>query len=173
MKSLGLAWQFIRLKYKSRATKNLITQFLMTLVVAGLIILPAQRALGTITVSDITNASNVTGLDDDDEEALVIFGGSAGDAGAGTGTGSCAEKVETSTCNNCGETFTACNERRIHDNLLLQIELSSDSKTGDVIIADSDGDTQITGELNAPNVTSGSDTALLSVRWSSICCKRE
>ena len=138
-----------------------------TLVFIGLLSFSIP-AFSTIEIVDIDNASNITGLDDD-EEALVVFGGTAGDAGAGTGEGSCAEKVNTSTCNNCSETYTACNERRIHDNLILRIDIKSDSATGDAIITDSDGDTEITGELNSPQITGPADSAELAVTWSSVC----
>ncbi len=127
----------------------------------------------TVTVSDVDGASATLGVNSaDDEDSVIIFGGTAGD----DDVGGCVDKDNNNTCNNCIDgtlagtvrDMNACNRTRIYDGLILDIRLSSDSKTGDVIITSSDGTTKLTS-VNNPFLSSAGNSVTLSIRWLTIC----
>ncbi len=128
-------------------------------------------ASATITFSEISGASNVV----TDSTTTTIFGGAAG---ALVGS-SCTTGLSTSsTCDNCvnigdstpDNNLIACNNTRIHPNLILTFNFKSDAADGVPLITknDSDGSSIIAQVTSNPSIAKSAN-ANLQVRWSELC----
>ncbi len=131
--------------------------------------LPSAEA--TITIQNITGASNQRFRTTQDDPTTVvtptIYGGTGGS------TGSCPSPNEL--CDTCADltppTYAVCNERRIQPGLDLRIEFSSDSipagETGFAALLRPGADNT---EIRVENVNiSSGQIATLTVPWSRIC----
>lgn len=88
----------------------------------------------------------------------VIFGGTAGPE--------CTGATSSETCNNCSTADTACNPKRIYNNLMLTITFKSDTKSGYPMMTKSDGTTLIDSE--SQSINAGTEISY-QVRWGDIC----
>lgn len=87
------------------------------------LLLCSAPASADIIVQSITNASRTKNFNPNSttNTSIQVFGG----LGGGATQGACATKNNSSTCNSCDGTATACNENRVHDDLPLTFRISS------------------------------------------------
>lgn len=132
-----------------------------------ILILFAGHSYATIELISVEGASNFIGIGSNkkDGDSATIFGGTAG---------TCASTSSDSTCDSCANTSnfeTACNQKRVHGDLVLKIKFKSDEVDGVPEIGDSSGnDASIT--LDSSNTTgnlSKNNEHTVAVLWSSLC----
>lgn len=132
------------------------------------------EANAALTISSVQRASNADGVG---SASVTIFGGVAGDVAR------CDTTSSTETCNTCrfldgtdtipdaGNNLSqACNNRRIHPNLLLQISMSSDATDGRPVVTDADGQNAIT-LASAPSSVAKGSTATIELTWENVCSR--
>ncbi|GEM_PF-2153532 len=138
-----------------------------------LLIMPTA-AHAALTISSVQRASNADGVG---SASVTIYGGVAGDVAR------CDTTSSTETCNTCrfidgtdtipdaGNNLSqACNNRRIHPNLLLQISMSSDATDGRPVVTDADGQNAIT-LASAPSSVAKGSTATIELTWENVCSR--
>lgn len=131
-------------------------------------------ASAALTISSVQRASNADGVG---SASVTIFGGVAG------AISRCDTTSSTETCDTCrfisgtdtipdgGNNLSqACNNRRIHPNLLLQISMSSDATDGRPVVTDSDGQNPIT-LASSPNSVAKGSTATIEITWENVCSR--
>ncbi len=131
-------------------------------------------AHAALTISSVQRASNADGVG---SASVTIYGGVAGDVSR------CDTTSSTETCNTCrfidgtdtipdaGNNLSqACNNRRIHPNLLLQISMSSDASDGRPVVTDADGQNAIT-LASAPSSVAKGSTATIELTWENVCSR--
>jgi hypothetical protein len=95
----------------------------------------------------------------------IIYGGVGGDEA------NCNEEDEEGRCNTCNDltTFEVCNEKRIYDNLVLEIYLRSDrdNSAGEAFVEDNEGN-RLTLVDSTGRLSSGA-THRVGLQWSEIC----
>lgn len=119
-------------------------------------LLATEDLLAAIKITRVTGASNY--VEKKDNPQPIIYGGMVGD--------DCSNEADSEfdTCNNCEEDAVACNPVRIYPGLVLRIEFTSDSASGDAVIR---ADDNINGN-HTTNVSKGS-TARVEVTWGDLC----
>lgn len=144
------------------------TPFLYSLglVTACLLSSPAfaQIQINSITSSRVGNYEIA-----ENQLSATVWGGLAGGL-----VGECASPSTTSTCNNCAADDTACNDKRIHENLVFQVSITV---TGDIsgtvqvgfIDGSAFGDT-ISFNSSAGTLSKG-QSATVTFDWGQICTK--
>jgi hypothetical protein len=138
-----------------------------------LLILPTA-AHAALTISSVQRASNADGVG---SASVTVYGGVAGDVAR------CDTTSSTETCNTCrfldgtdtipdaGNNLSqACNNRRIHPNLLLQISMSSDATDGRPVVTDADGQNAI-NLASAPSSVAKGGTATIELTWENVCSR--
>ncbi len=164
------------------------SQALITCAFSFVLLASANFAHATITlqsvdesrvsaVRGVTNSSDSETNPGDDTTVTtvpIIYGGVAGNSGAGT----CANPSSTSTCDNCVLTDTtatgdnrllACNNRRVHSALQIRLTIKSDTiDLGRPMMADTSGTTETPLSVTSSDVAKGNDGEII-VTWSEIC----
>ena len=118
-----------------------------------LTLLVSSLSYGAVSVTNISGYSEI----DRNSKVLNIFGGIVGSDSSCSGTG---------TCNNCDSTPTACNEVRVYDNTELNLDITSDSTSGTVLIRYEKEDETLAD--TGRDVARGT-VAHRTIRWSRIC----
>ncbi|HVK61335.1 MAG TPA: CFI-box-CTERM domain-containing protein [Bdellovibrionales bacterium] len=121
----------------------------------------AYSAIKTTATTDTTTGTPTTGT-------TTVYGGIAGDES------DCDTTSATAPCNTCKGALAVCNRRRIHSDLRLQIQVSSDTGTGPAMIAflasGDTGDADPIEEAEAsPTNPSAGQTSTITVTWGELC----
>lgn len=132
----------------------------MKILIFSFLFFVSLNVQAAVTVSSITNASNEIDLSPEDGKLIKIYAGVAGSSGACSG--------QSTTVDSCSVLANrdACNYKTTCSSTNLQITLTSDSKSGTVVLVDADN-TQISIN-NGSSYTSGSSRTI-NVNWSAIC----
>jgi hypothetical protein len=138
----------------------------------SLLLIGSTSATADITINSITGYSNIQNFPVALNPNIIILGGFAGDPEDSNGN-ACSSLDGFSTCNNCGISFTACNEKRAYDELQLRIQFTSSTIYGVPRIATQKGLAQLSNispdYISVNNTTAAGQQVTLGVRWKTIC----
>lgn len=145
--------------HKRRNLKRCISLFLYIIISSF-----TFKSFAGLSISSVSGASaieQVLDVDSDETGIISVYGGMAGP--------DCADPQSDETCNNCSETnFIACNEKRIHGDLLLKVSIATDSEaiSGTIIVSKKNDNNLI---LDTQIDIGPNQTAAIDIPWSSIC----
>lgn len=138
-----------------------------------LILISSQAAFGQIEVLSINQAySSATGrlvgdVTNITTTTTTLLGGTSGDCGG--------SEEATAVCNSCATTAGACNARRIHDNLQIQVTFSYPSgEQGAIMVAtdvdDGTGGTQTELDtVSTSGIITAGNNGTVTFTWGEVC----